>query len=326
MVIVEDEATKQSSVVPEATQKKTRSLEKPKRPPPPKPEAAKKPRVRFGVEVFPSDIIAAMAAKKKGAATESSVSQSMPADAEAVSAKDAPSDKQAQEEPALENPILVRVKEREEPSPVLSTKMPKSMFPQSSPTKKVKPQRPPPPKIPTAASSPHPTCSPPPPPSSPPSSLEEPMASPASAAPITTLESAPVTTDESKSPELVESAVSEASAVAKEEAEVIPKEVPSCSPLVSQEPVIESEVIPAEAKTTVDVSKSSETPRKKRTPPPRPPPPKCKPKLTEMAAKPYSFAEASGFTKACNSKEARAFAATCRLTVIIEASGSIQHE
>ncbi|KAH8031814.1 hypothetical protein HPB51_020932 [Rhipicephalus microplus] len=281
MVIVEDEETKQSSVVLEATQKKTRSLEKPKRPPPPKPEAAKKQRVRFGVEVFPSDIIAAMAAKKKGATTESSSPQLVPADSEAASVKDSHSDKLVQEEPALENPILVRVKEREEPSPVLSTKMPKSMFPQSSPAKKVKPQRPPPPKIPTVVSSPHPTCSPPPPPSSPPSSLEEPTVLSVSTSPITS-ESASNVADEKKSTELV---VSEASAVVDGEAEVIPKEVPSCSPVVSQEPVIESEVIPAEAKTAAEGSKSSETPRKKRTPPPRPPPPRCKPKLAEMVGK-----------------------------------------
>ncbi|XP_075729448.1 uncharacterized protein LOC119163616 isoform X4 [Rhipicephalus microplus] len=281
MVIVEDEETKQSSVVLEATQKKTRSLEKPKRPPPPKPEAAKKPRVRFGVEVFPSDIIAAMAAKKKGATTESSSPQLVPADSEAASVKDSHSDKLAQEEPVLENPILVRVKEREEPSPVLSTKMPKSMFPQSSPAKKVKPQRPPPPKILTVVSSPHPTCSPPPPPSSPPSSLEEPIVLSVSTSPITS-ESASNVADESKSTELV---VSEASAVMDGEVEVIPKEVPSCSPVVSQEPVIESEVIPAEAKTAAEGSKSSETPRKKRTPPPRPPPPRCKPKLAEMVGK-----------------------------------------
>ncbi|KAL3196183.1 hypothetical protein MRX96_015586 [Rhipicephalus microplus] len=155
------------------------------------------------------------------------------------------------------------------------------MFPQSSPAKKVKPQRPPPPKILTTVSSPHPTCSPPPPPSSPPSSLEEPIVLSVSTSPITS-ESASNVADESKSTELV---VSEASAVMDGKAEVIPKEVPSCSPVVSREPVIESEVIPAEAKTAVEGSKSSETPRKKRTPPPRPPPPRCKPKLAEMVGK-----------------------------------------
>uniref|UniRef100_A0A1E1XGQ0 Putative rho/rac guanine nucleotide exchange factor/faciogenital dysplasia protein 3 n=1 Tax=Amblyomma aureolatum TaxID=187763 RepID=A0A1E1XGQ0_9ACAR len=286
MVIVEDETTAQSgSSVPEATKKKTQSLEKPKRPPPPKPEATKKPRVRFGVEVFPTDIIAAIAAKKKGGAAvqEPSVSQSAAAETGAATEKDKSSDKQVQETP-LEKPLLVRVMEREEPSPVLSSKMPKSMFPQSSPVKKTKPQRPPPPKIPPAMPSIHPSCSPPPPPSSPPHSLEAPAVPLTTvAAQSTTPESISVAATDSKSPDAVEDVVTEAAAVSHEEGdEVIPAEEPPCA-LVSQEPVIEIKVVATPPKAAADASKPTEAPRKKRTPPPRPPPPKCKWKPAETA-------------------------------------------
>ncbi|XP_077495973.1 uncharacterized protein LOC144106898 isoform X2 [Amblyomma americanum] len=259
MVIIEDDtATQSGSSVPEATKKKTQSLEKPKRPPPPKPEATKKPRVRFGVEVFPTDIMAAIATKKKGGAGAhgSSVSQSVAAETGKAAQKGKLSDKQVQETP-LEKPVLVRVMEREEPSPVLSTKMPKSMFPQSSPVKKTKPQRPPPPKIPTTVPSPHPPCPPPSPPSSLPHSQELP------AVPLTTEGAHSVTPEgscvaapDSKSPDVVEDVVAGAAALSQEGDKAIPAEVPPCGP-VSQEPVIETKVVATASKATPDASEAT---------------------------------------------------------------------
>lgn len=289
MVIIEDKSTTESGPVPEATQTKTRSLEKPKRPPPPKPEAAKKPRVRFGVEVFPADIIAAVAAKKKGstAGKEPVASQAVAAETVAVSEKVEASEEKTQQGASPEKPVLVRVMEREEPSPVLSSKMPKSMFPSLSPVKKVKPLRPPPPKIPTAASPPHPSCSPPPPPSSAPhseaataSAPEETVSSESSVVKVTAggdADAGAVTVSAASDVEGTTPTPAD-----KKERDVS-TEVPSCAS-VSKEPVIESKVIISASETAVEAPKPAQAPRKKRTPPPRPPPPKCKLKPAEATA------------------------------------------
>lgn len=286
MVIIEDKSTTEVSAVPEATQKKTRSLEKPKRPPPPKPEAAKKPRVRFGVEVFPTDIMAAVASKKKGSTmvTEPAASQAVAAETGAVSDKAETSEDKTQQGTSLEKPVLVRVMEWEEPSPVLSSKMPKSMFP-SSPVKKVKPLRPPPPKIPTAVPPPHPSCSPPPPPSSPPhseavttSTPAENVSSESSAVKVTTVGD----TDTAAVVVSASSNVGAGTSTPADKERDVPTEVPSCAP-ISKEPVIESKAVASASETAVEAPKPVQVPRKKRTPPPRPPPPKCKLKPAEAA-------------------------------------------
>ncbi|XP_077546989.1 uncharacterized protein LOC144159399 isoform X3 [Haemaphysalis longicornis] len=287
MVIIEDKSTTEEGPVPEATQKKTRSLEKPKRPPPPKPEAAKKPRVRFGVEVFPTDIIAEAAAKKKGstAVAELPASREVAAETGAFSEKAETPEEKVPQGTSLEKPVLVRVMEREEPSPVLSSKMPKSMFPSSSPVKKVKPLRPPPPKIPVAASPPHPSCSPPPPPSSPPHSEVATTSTPAenvspesSAVKVTTVGD----TDDAAVALSAASNVGGTTSKPADKEKDVPTEVPSCAP-VSKEPVIESKVATSAPETAAEAPKPVQVPRKKRTPPPRPPPPKCKLKPAEVA-------------------------------------------
>ncbi|KAH9363544.1 hypothetical protein HPB48_005923 [Haemaphysalis longicornis] len=274
MVIIEDKSTTEEGPVPEATQKKTRSLEKPKRPPPPKPEAAKKPRVR-------------RQQKRKEARQSQSLpaSRAVAAETGAVSEKAETPEEKVPQGTSLEKPVLVRVMEREEPSPVLSSKMPKSMFPSSSPVKKVKPLRPPPPKIPVAASPPHPSCSPPPPPSSPPHSEVATTSTPAenvspesSAVKVTTVGD----TDDAAVALSAASNVGGTTSKPADKEKDVPTEVPSCAP-VSKEPVIESKVATSASETAAEAPKPVQVPRKKRTPPPRPPPPKCKLKPAEVA-------------------------------------------
>ncbi|CAN8001167.1 unnamed protein product, partial [Ixodes hexagonus] len=145
-----------TSVVPEATRKKTRSLEKPKRPPPPKPELVKKPLVKVDVPVSPvkpqereieaegqevvvTDAPAASKEDKTETAevTDISVVQSSRVEVEKETGT-------VEAMPVVEEVVTVVVQEQ------CSVVAPSATSP---PVKKPKPQRPPPPKIPPSVPS-----------------------------------------------------------------------------------------------------------------------------------------------------------------------------
>ncbi|CAN8004988.1 unnamed protein product, partial [Ixodes pacificus] len=265
-----------SGVVPEATRKKTRSLEKPKRPPPPKPELVKKPLVKIDVPVFPAesrDPEVEVEGQKVAVAETAGTTETLEVgDVPAVQPPKVEEEKETgavEATPVVEEAVTATVEEQ------------RSVVPPNvavSPAKKHKPQRPPPPKIPPSVPSKKPELK---------SATKQIVASKRDSSKerkaVVSLRS-PRAPQKPASEEIVLVGVASAGVVSKDNEEVplvVSAQVAADSCQVANPPAVEAASDGGSKKTTSGVGatspKSVETvvaPRKKRTPPPRPPPPK----------------------------------------------------
>ncbi|XP_029822868.3 LOW QUALITY PROTEIN: uncharacterized protein LOC115308876 [Ixodes scapularis] len=265
-----------SGVVPEATRKKTRSLEKPKRPPPPKPELVKKPLVKIDVPVFPAECHdpEVQVGGQKVAVTETAGTT------ETVEVSDEPAvqpPKMEEEKetgaveatPVVEEAVTVTVEEQRSVVPPNVT---------ASPAKKPKPQRPPPPKIPPSVPSKKPEVK---------SATKQIVASKRDSSkerkPVVSLRS-PRASQKPVSEEIVLVGVASVGVVSKDTEEVplvVSAQVVADSCQVVNPPAVKVASDGGSKKMTSGAGATSPksvetvvTPKKKRTPPPRPPPPK----------------------------------------------------
>ncbi|CAN8025309.1 unnamed protein product [Ixodes persulcatus] len=262
-----------SGVVPEATRKKTRSLEKPKRPPPPKPELVKKPLVKIDVPVFPAESRdpEVEVGGQKVAVAETAGTTVEVGDEPAVQPPKIEEEKETgavEATPVVEEAVTVRVEEQCSVVPPNVT---------ASPAKKPKPQRPPPPKIPPSVPSKKPEVK---------SATKQIVASKRDSSKERKAVSlrSPRVPQKPASEDIVLVGVASVGVVSKDTEKVplvVSAQVVADSCQVANPPAVETASDGGSKKTTSGVGATSPksvetavTPRKKRTPPPRPPPPK----------------------------------------------------